>query len=123
MELLRPGCTVYFVFYELSATKVNRRRTSSERIAALIDDEKWPFGAQAHIGTRVLAGDVCPAIVVRIAEGPGIVCNLKVMLDGSDTYWARLVDYSAAKEPGTWHWVFEGRYVTSESWPSAPIIL
>ena len=95
---------VYFVFDELSAAEVTRRRTSSEHIAALIrcalERRRATF---RHRSTRVLAGDVCPAIVVRIAEGPGIVCNLKVMLDGSDTYWARLVDYSAAKEPGTWH--------------------
>jgi hypothetical protein len=101
---LKPGRIVYFVFDETTADAVNRRRTTG---ASILQREDWPMGAQAHIGNPVLAGDICPAMVVKVWPGDSI--NLKVMLDGSDTYWATSVTFSDTKQPRTWHWMFEGQ--------------
>ena len=106
-EGLKPGRIVYFVFDEQSAEEVMRRRTTGGSIAERIQQAAWPLGAQAHVGNPVLAGAICPAMVVAVWEGTSI--NLKVMLDGSDTYWATSVPFSAEQQPRTWHWMFEGQ--------------
>lgn len=56
-------------------------------------------------------GEHRAAIIVRVFEGLGQRCNLKVFLDGSnDTKtghydeWHTSVDFSPAGSPGTWHW-------------------
>lgn len=119
MDGLVTGRIVYFVFDSYGADEVNRRRTTASSIAQRMKDAVpaadgtanpiygWPAGAQAHIGNNVAAGDICPAMVVAVI-GPGNV-NLKVMLDGSDTYWATSVGYDAGKRLRTWHWMFDGQ--------------
>ncbi len=105
-EGLKPGRIVYFVFDEQSAEEVMRRRTTGPSIAERLKLQAWPAGAQAHIGNDVLAGSICPAMIVA-AWGTSV--NLKVMLDGSDIYWATSVPFSGEKQPRTWHWMFEGQ--------------
>lgn len=115
MKGLIPGRIVYFVFDEAGADEVNRRRTTGASIAerlsgisALVGDS-WPRGAQAHIGNPVSFGDICPAMVVRVhgagQDGVGDSVNLKVILDGTDVYWARDVRFAADKRVGSWHWM------------------
>ena len=108
-EGLKPGRIVYFVFDEQSADEVMRRRTTGISIAERMkqDPPAWPAGAMAHVGNGVAAGDVYPAMVVRVFMPSSV--NLKVMLDGSDTYWATSVAFSTEKQPRTWHWMFEGQ--------------
>ena len=108
MEGLKPGRIVYFVFGESAAAEVMRRRTTAASIAERIKVVKWPVGAQAHIGNDVKSGDILPAIVLRVWGDSGC-SNLKVMLDGSDEYWATSVNFDETKQPGTWHWMFEGQ--------------
>ena len=118
MEGLKPGRIVYFVFDEQSASEVNQRRTTVASIAERITQQvvtleqstvpQWPLGAQAHIGNEVRAGDICPAMVLKVWGESGC-SNLKVMLDGSDDFWATSVNYDEAKTPRTWHWMFEGQ--------------
>lgn len=113
-EGLVKGRIVYFVFDVASAEEVTRRRTTGPTIARRLQDQPptWPAGAQAHIGNHVQAGDVCPAMVVAVLGGDQV--NLKVMLDGSDEYWATSVHYSEEKLQRSWHWMFTGqqsRYV------------
>lgn len=117
MEGLKPGRIVYFVFDEQSALEVMRRRTTGGSIAQRMkaDPPQWPAGAQAHIGNDVEAGDICPAMVVKVWTEYG-TCNLKVFIDGADEYWAPSIAYDPAKALRTWHWMFEGqagRYDTS----------
>ena len=117
MDGLKPGRIVYFVFDAQSASEVNRRRTTGASIALRMkygDDPQlkaWPAGAQAHIGNDVQAGDVYPAMVVRVWDQAAGTVNLKVMLDGSDEYWATSVRFDAEKSPRSWHWMFEGQQV------------
>ena len=109
MEGLKPGRIVYFVFSEQHAAEVMRRRTNSASIADRLKDGVWPAGAQAHIGNEVNAGEIYPAMVLRVWSDESGCSNLKVMLDGSDEYWATSISYDASKKPGTWHWMFEGQ--------------
>ncbi len=108
MDGLKPGRIVYYVFSEQAAIEVMRRRTSAQSIAERIKVLAWPVGAQAHIGNDVKAGDILPAMVLRVWGDSGC-SNLKVILDGSDEYWATSVSFDDTKQPGTWHWMFEGQ--------------
>ena len=107
MEGLKPGRIVYFVFDGQGADEVNRRRTTGASIADRITASAWPVGAQAHIGSPVRHGDVLPAMVVRVHDHHSV--NLRVMLDGTDVYWATSVAFDPAKRPRSWHWMFEGQ--------------
>ena len=109
MEGLVPGRIVYFVFNEQCAKEVMRRRTTGANVAERMRTipPAWPAGAQAHIGNDVKAGDICPAMVMRVWGTSGC-SNLRVFLDGSDDYWATLVDYAVDKRECSWHWVSDG---------------
>lgn len=51
-------------------------------------------------GNAAVAGDVYPAVVVRTFGGGAV--NLKVLLDGEDSYWA--TSRVEGDEPGQWVW-------------------
>jgi hypothetical protein len=136
MDGLVPGRIVYYVFDEASAAEVMRRRTTGKSIADRIKQEvvtlehgtvpQWPLGAQAHIGNDVHAGDVYPAMVIRVWGSSGC-SNLKVMLDGSDTYWATSVNYAEWSDgaeslptPRSWHWMFSGQQKRYDPKPAPP---
>ena len=60
---------------------------------------------QAHIGNTAQAGDILPAVAVRIfGEGENPPVNFQVFLDGNDTYWATSRVEDATQAQGTWHW-------------------
>ncbi len=119
MDGLVPGRVVYYVFGETAAKEVMRRRTTSASIAERMKDTKddgltaktptWPAGAQAHIGNDVKAGDILPAMVVRVWSQESGCSNLRVILDGTDEYWATSVNYYADKRGSSWHWMREER--------------
>ena len=63
-------------------------------------------GRRSHVGTSanmVAAGQTFPAIVVRTYDG-GTGVNLRVMLDGDDTYWATSRTQGEPGTPATWAW-------------------
>lgn len=107
MDGLKPGRIVYFVFDEQAALSVNGRYADA-RTPRGIDLIVAKSGAQIHVGNRVAAEDVCPAMVTAVFGDSGI-CNLKVMLDGNDLYWATSVEFREDKRPRSWHWMFEGQ--------------
>jgi hypothetical protein len=93
MEGLVPGRIVYFVFGEGDLENVVRARASS--------------GAR---GNALHPGDVYPAMIVRVFDQSSGMANLKVSLDGPDTYWATSAHYDASTAVGhTWHWMFDGQ--------------
>lgn len=61
-------------------------------------------GFIGHIGNFVQEGDVFPAVVVRVHAESTVTCNLRVLLDGSDTWWAT----SRAEGEGLGQWSREG---------------
>lgn len=115
MEGLVPGRIVYYRLSADDAAQINRRRTNAQSIAdrlkikvlELVDRTifGWPEGAQAHIGNAVTAGQECPAMVVAVWGGTCV--NLKVMLDGTDTFWG--LSRNQGEGPGTWRWMFDGQ--------------
>ncbi len=105
------GRTVHYTLNESDAAEINRHRTTGRSIAermkvqvSQIETETpilgWPTGAQAHIGNDAQAGQVYPAVSVRVWS-PGMA-NLQVLLDGNDVYWA--TSRHEGSEPGTWAW-------------------
>lgn len=100
------GRIVLYKLTEQDAAQINRRRTTGNSIADRIKEEKWPLGAQAHIGNYATVGEIYPMIVSRVwlnefgADIHGI--NGQVLLDGNDTLWV-----ASAREgelPGQWAW-------------------
>lgn len=83
------GRTVHYMLSEQDAAEITRRRTTGADIAERIKADRWPVGAQAHVGNAVAAGDVFPMLIVRVwhQSEQGSV-NGRVFLDGSDEYWA-----------------------------------
>jgi hypothetical protein len=58
----------------------------------------------AHVrGAAVRAGDVCPAVIVRVSgDVHDAPCNLQVALDGPDRFWVQQV--TSGTNDGTWAW-------------------
>ena len=89
------GRIVHYILTEKDAREVNRRRV------AVTNDERWPPGAQAHVGNPVHAGEHVPMIVCFIFVDDDLV-NGQVFLDGSDSLWQSSVEEGTGL--GTWHW-------------------
>ena len=76
------------VIYKLSETDVSR--IQAKRLGFAYND--------------VRVGDEYPAIIVRTWGGtPTSAVNLKVMLDGEDSYWA--TSRAVGDKPGDYHWM------------------
>lgn len=106
------------VHYRLSAddaSQINRRRTSGANIALRMktfvstaqDNNSviygWPEGAQAHIGTAVVEGDVFPMLITKAwGDNPSSAVNGQVFLDGNDVLWATSV--CVGEGPRTFSW-------------------
>ncbi len=84
-----PGRIVHYMLTAQDAEQINRRRTSGASIAERIGQDKWPLGAQAHIGNEAREGDVYPMVIIRVFDpDPVWRVNGQVLLDGNDTFWA-----------------------------------
>jgi hypothetical protein len=59
-----------------------------------------------YCGNDVEVGQVYPAVIVRVwGDQPTSACNLTVLLDGHDTYWAT----SRSAGPGPMHFTWPQR--------------
>ena len=85
------------------ADAINRRRTNGGDIALRMTNGQWPRGAQAHIGNQVYPGDVYPGMVVKVWSEDLI--SIRVMLDGTDDFWATSKHVSEEPTPGFFHWM------------------
>lgn len=120
MQKVSLGRIVHYTLTAQDAEEINRRRTDSYKIRALIEQDKWSMGAQAHIGNGAQAGQIYPAMVIRVWGETGC-SNLQVFLDGNDQYWATsrnpsppVLDAEGCSfpdaptgdqsVPGFWHW-------------------
>lgn len=84
------GQIVRYTLDDTDARDVNQKRTYESSIIRRITEDKWPIGAQAHIGNSVQAGSICPMMITRVWS-PTCV-NGQVFLDGNDTLWALSVN-------------------------------
>jgi hypothetical protein len=93
------------VIYTLSAddaSKINKRRADAKtHMETHIANSN---GVMVHVGNDAREGVDYPAMVVSTWGGkPDSYVNLKVELDGSDTFWAR--SRKVGTGPGTYHWM------------------
>lgn len=107
MQQPTVGRIVHYQIGSGDAEQINRRRRDASAfmrtLATVIEPgDHGRTGHVLHVGNEVCAGDVYPAIVVRVFDGAGSTANLKVLLDGSDDYWA--TSCSEGGSPGFWSW-------------------
>jgi hypothetical protein len=101
------GRIVHYTLNEDDAAAINVRRTDFEAFQRNHPHPHEPgqYGAsghQAHVGNQALASQVYPAVVVRVFPDANGACNLQVLLDGNDAYWA--TSRTEGEEPGRWSW-------------------
>ncbi|EKT4101845.1 TPA: hypothetical protein ACOFEF_000788 [Stenotrophomonas maltophilia] len=99
------GRIVHYALSDTDATRINARRTDGPSIQERLLEDAWPVGAQAHIGSKVAAGDVLPAMIVAVQPNGQI--NAQVFLDGNDVLWVTSRDEASEESgshPGRWHW-------------------
>lgn len=101
MAALSIGRTVHYQLSSKDAAEILRRRTDGKSIAARIKDNKWPLGAQAHIGTPPAVGDLVSMVVTHVVTGT-MTCNGQCTLDGNDSLWVQGVEFG--DQPGQWQW-------------------
>lgn len=98
------------VLYRLSAADaevINSRRAdyaafARKHVPAPPRGELGASGHQAHVGNHAMEGDPYPAVVVRVFDEPHVTVNLKVLLDGTDEYWA--TSRAEGTSSGCWSW-------------------
>lgn len=94
------GGTVLYRLTEDDATGINRRRKDFHTAGSA----ESRSGFVGHVGNWVQEGDVFPAVVVHVHAESTVTCNLHVLLDGNDTYWAT----SRTEGTGTGAWSRKG---------------
>ncbi len=94
------GRIVIYTLSEEDVKQINRRRTNGASIAARISDDRWPLGAQAHIGNDVKEGQEFPMIVACVNSESNV--NGQVFLDGNDQLWVTSAIQGTG--PRTWIW-------------------
>ena len=83
-----PGRIVHYTLSKGDAEYIGSRRS---------------FGLHGGAYANYVAeGQVYPAVVVRVFDEATTTCNLKVLLDGYDEYWA--TSRQEGDRPGSWAW-------------------
>lgn len=85
---------------QLSIGRIVHYKLSAGDVEA-IDDRNPSHRGSRRVRNDVREGQVLPAIVTAIF-GSGSTANLKVLLDGEDSYWA--TSRSLGENPGSWSW-------------------
>jgi hypothetical protein len=91
------GRIVWYVLSGDDVAKINKRRAAGLRATN-------STGVMVHVGNEAREGAIYPAMVVETwGDKPDSPVNLKVELDGSDSFWA--VSRKVGEGPGTYHWM------------------
>lgn len=93
-----PGRIVQYRLTESDANDINRRRKDFHQSRST--DQQTGF--IGHVGNHAADGDVYPAVIVRVWNESTVTCNLQVLLDGNDTYWA--TSRAEGESVGNWAW-------------------
>ncbi|MDN4644936.1 hypothetical protein [Arthrobacter sp. PsM3] len=95
------GRIVHYTLTEQEAAHVNKRRADAKNLnGAGVTLASQELGPQIHIGNSASAGDVFPAIIVRV--WPQSSVQLQVFLDGNDTLW--VTSRTEGSGDGRWSW-------------------
>lgn len=89
------GRIVKYRLTEFDANDINRRRKDFHQ-------SRSADQFVGHVGNDATEGDVYPAVIVRVWSESTVTCNLQVLLDGTDTYWA--TSRAEGESAGTWAW-------------------
>lgn len=92
------GRIVLYTLTEDDAQAINKRRVDFDQHRKT--DAYTDTGYVAHYGNEARAGDTYPAVVIRVWSDD--LVNAKVLLDGTDTYWA--TSRPQGDEAGHWNW-------------------
>ncbi|MEV6105715.1 hypothetical protein AB0M28_13505 [Streptomyces sp. NPDC051940] len=92
------GRIVRYTLTEADAEQINRRRKDFHQSGVAQDHT----GYVGHVGNHAQAGDVFPAMIVRVWDEGTVTVNAQVFLDGNDTLWA--TSRAEGEGPGTWVW-------------------
>ena len=96
------GRIVWYVLSADDAEKINKRR--HDATAHLDYHRSNAIGVMVHVGNEAKEGAIYPAMVVETwGNKPDSRVNLKVELDGSDSFWA--TSRKVGEGPGTYHWM------------------
>ncbi|MEU0332239.1 hypothetical protein [Streptomyces sp. NPDC006193] len=90
------GDVVLYRLTEHDAANINRRRKDF----GTSNSADSRTGFIGHVGNSVQEGDALPAVIVRVWAESTITCNLQVLLDGNDTFWA--TSRPEGTTAGTW---------------------
>lgn len=101
MQTPSIGRIVIYTCSREDAEQINRRRADAR------DRMDWhraiKSGAQVHVGNAAEEGSRYPAVVVACwGNTPQAAVNLKVLLDGTDDFWATSV--CVGEGPRTFAW-------------------
>jgi hypothetical protein len=96
------GRIVWYVLSADDAAKINKRRADA---ASHLDYHRSnAIGVMVHTGNEAMEGAIYPAMVVETwGDKPHSAVNLKVELDGNDSFWA--TSRQVGEGPGTYHWM------------------
>ena len=78
------GDVVLYALTEADASAINRRRRDFHESGS----GDGHTGFVGHVGNWVQEGYVFPAVVVQVHAESTVTCNLQVLLDGNDSFWA-----------------------------------
>lgn len=96
------GRIVEYILTKEDCGVINKRRCDTTNWLAF--HRQNSNGTMVHVGNYVSEGSVCPAMVVAVwGSDPESFVNLKVELDGSDSYWKTSV--RVGEGPGTYQWM------------------
>ena len=96
------GRIVWYVLSQDDADKINKRRSDASKHMDF--HRQNSNGVMVHVGNEARKGAIYPAMVVETwGDKPDSAVNLKVELDGSDTFWA--TSRHVGEGPGTYHWM------------------
>ncbi|MCG7203947.1 hypothetical protein [Streptomyces arenae] len=98
--LPQVGDIVLYALTEADAEAINRRRKDFHESKSA--DSRTGF--VGHVGNWAQERYVFPAVVVQVHAESTVTCNLQVLLDGADTYWAT----SRAEGTAAGQWVRKG---------------
>jgi hypothetical protein len=96
------GRIVWYVLSADDAAAINKQR--KDAFEHLAYHRSNAIGVMVHFGNEAKEGAIYPAMVVETwGDKPDSYVNLKVELDGSDSFWA--TSRKVGEGPGTYHWM------------------
>lgn len=91
------GRIVLYTLNDGDAKAINNARDCQQGT-----EPRTHFNKHCPAGNHAAAGDVCAAVVVRVFDPSRWTVNLKVLLDGTDDYWA--TSRALGESEGQWQW-------------------